>query len=58
LFGAVALLLMNIFATVCHLFYWPGYRNETMLVAGFVAGFVAAVSYLLLARTYLSRPRP
>ncbi len=56
LFGAVSLLLLNIFATLCHLFYWPGYRDETMLIAGLVAGFLASISYLMLARTYLSRP--
>jgi hypothetical protein len=57
LFGAVSALLLNAFATICHLFYWPGYRNELLLIAGLVAGFVASLSYLLLSRTYLSRPR-
>ena len=57
LFGAVASLLLNGFATIAYLFYWPGYRDPTLMVAGLVAGFVASLAYMLLARTYLSRPR-
>jgi len=57
LFGSISLLLLDIFATVCFLFYWPGYRDELLVVTGLAAGFLAALSYLILARTYLSRPR-
>ena len=57
LFGAVASLLLNGFATIAYLFYWPGYRDPMLMAAGLVAGFVASFAYLLLARTYLSRPR-
>jgi hypothetical protein len=57
LFGAVASILLDGFATISYLFYWPGYRDPTLIVAGLAAGFVAAFAYMLLARTYLSRPR-
>jgi hypothetical protein len=57
LFGAVAALLLDGFATLAYLFYWPGYRDPTLMVAGLAAGFLAAFGYMLLARTYLSRPR-
>lgn len=57
LFGSVASLLLDGFATVAYLFYWPGYRDPMLVTAGLVAGFVSSVAYLLLARTYLSRPR-
>lgn len=56
-FGSVSLLMMNAFATISYLFYWPGYRDQWLVVSGLVAGFVCAVSYILLARSYLSRPR-
>jgi hypothetical protein len=57
MFGSISLLLINAFATVSFLFYWPGERKESVLIAGLIAGFLAALWYLLLARTYLSRPR-
>lgn len=58
LFGAVSSLILDGFATLAYLFYWPGYRDPTLMVAGLAAGFIAAFGYMLLARTYLSRPRP
>ena len=57
LFGSVAMFLLTAFATICYLFYWPGYRDELLVITGLAAGFVTSLSYLLLARTYLSRPR-
>lgn len=57
LFGSIALLLLDAFATISFLFYWPGYRDERLIIAGLIAGFLAAASYILLARSYLSRPR-
>jgi hypothetical protein len=57
MFGSISLLLINAFATVSFLFFWPGERKASVLVAGLVAGFLAALWYLLLARSYLSRPR-
>jgi hypothetical protein len=56
LFGSVAHVLLVAFATISYLFYWPGYRDELLIVSGLIAGAVAALSYMLLARTYLSRP--
>jgi hypothetical protein len=58
LFGSVSLLLLDAFATICFLFYWPGYRDELLIITGLGAGFIAALSYLLFARQYLNRPRP
>jgi len=57
LFGSVAMFLLVAFATVCYLFYWPGYRDELLVVTGLAAGFLTTISYVILARTYLSRPR-
>ena len=57
LFGSVSLLLLDAFATLSFLFYWPGQRDEWRIIAGRVAGFLAALSYLMFARSYLSRPR-
>jgi predicted MFS family arabinose efflux permease len=57
MFGSISLLLINAFATVSCLFFWPGERKASVLVAGLIAGFLAALWYLLLARSYLSRPR-
>ena len=57
MFGSISLLLLDAFATICFLFYWPGYRDERLIIAGLAAGFLAALSYMLLARSYLSRPR-
>lgn len=57
LFGSISLLLVDVFATVAYLFYWPGYRDELLVITGLAAGYLAAASYILLARTYLSRPR-
>lgn len=57
LFGSVSLLLVDGFATVSFLFYWPGYRDEWLVISGLAAGFLASLSYIILARTYLSRPR-
>ncbi|HLL24186.1 MAG TPA: hypothetical protein VK427_18770 [Kofleriaceae bacterium] len=57
MFGAVALLLLDAFATLCYLFYWPGYREPWLVLSGLAAGFVAALGYLVLARTYLARMR-
>jgi hypothetical protein len=57
LFGSISLLLLDAFATVSFLFYWPGQRDERLIIAGLVAGFVAALSFIMLARSYLSRPR-
>ena len=57
LFGAVASLLLDGFATLAYLFYWPGYRDPMLMTAGLVAGFLAAFAYMIVARTYLARPR-
>lgn len=57
LFGSISLLLLDGFATISYLFYWPGYRDELLIMTGLAAGFLAALSFMLLARTYLSRPR-
>jgi hypothetical protein len=57
MFGSISLLLINAFSTVSCLFFWPGERKASVLVAGLIAGFLAALWYLLLARSYLSRPR-
>mgnify|MGYP003483222186 CR=1 FL=1 len=57
LFGSVAMFLLCGFATVSHLFYWPGHRAELLVITGLVAGFVATISYAIFARTYLARPR-
>lgn len=57
LFGSISLLLLDGFATVSYLFYWPGYRDELLVTTGLAAGFFAALSFVLLARTYLGRPR-
>ena len=58
LFGAVASLILDGFATLAYLFYWPGYRDPALMVAGLAAGFIAAFGYMLLARTYLGRVKP
>jgi hypothetical protein len=57
LFGSVAMFLLCGFATISHLFYWPGHRAELLVITGLVAGFVATISYAIFARTYLARPR-
>ena len=57
LFGSVSLLLLDGFATVAYLFYWPGYRDQLLVITGLAAGFLAALSYIVFARTYLARPR-
>jgi hypothetical protein len=57
LFGSVAMVLLDAFATVCFLFYWPGYRDELLVITGLAAGFLASISYVIFARTYLGRPR-
>ena len=57
LFGSVAMLLLNAFATLSYLFYWPGYRDQLLVITGLAAGFLAALSYLAFARSYLNRPR-
>ena len=57
LFGSVAMFLLCAFATASFLFYWPGYRNELLVITGLAAGFLATISYLVFARTYLARPR-
>jgi hypothetical protein len=58
MFGSVSMLLLDCFATACFVFYWSGDRDEHIIIAGLAAGFIAAGSYLALARTYLSRPSP
>lgn len=57
MFGSILLLLLDAFATFSFLFHWPGQRDERLIIAGLVAGFLAALSYIVLARSYLSRPR-
>src|SRR5687767_5290519 len=57
LFGAIAHLLLNAFATISFLYYWPGYREPMLITAGLIAGGVTALAFILLARSYLSRPR-
>jgi hypothetical protein len=57
MFGSISLLLLDAFATVSFLFYWPGQRDEWLIIAGLAAGFLTALSFILLARSYLSRPR-
>jgi hypothetical protein len=57
LFGSVAMFLLCGFATISHLFYWPGQRDELLVLTGLAAGFLATISYGIFARTYLARPR-
>jgi hypothetical protein len=57
LFGSISLILLDGFATVAYLFYWPGYRDHLLVMTGLGAGFLAALSFVLFARTYLARPR-
>jgi hypothetical protein len=57
LFGSISLILLDGFATVSYLFYWPGYRDQLLVITGLGAGFLAALSYVIFARTYLNRPR-
>ena len=57
LFGSISLILLDGFATLAYLFYWPGYRDQLLVITGLGAGFVAALGFILFARTYLARPR-
>ncbi|MBA3498878.1 MAG: hypothetical protein M4D80_14310 [Myxococcota bacterium] len=57
LFGSISMLLLDGFATVAYLLYWPGYRDQLLVMTGLGAGFVAALSFVVFARTYLGRPR-
>ena len=57
LFGSISMILLGGFATVAYLFYWPGYRDQLLVITGLAAGFIAAFSYIIFARTYLARPR-